>query len=277
MTRDSRPRDPYAGRPGALDVDRAFYHRLAERIDDRTLLSRFVVPIRSGKAWVVDAGDLCRIVSIEGPQVGDFTVWSRHNPREHLWSGRSKQLQRAHVTTYDRLWSCLPYLRPLLTITKETVNYGLDEDGAGCHDLLGTWCDPYVNKLLMDVEGFDYFCHSNLVRAIAPYRLTEFDVHDVLNMFQVTGVANDRYFIKPCPAKKGDFFEFLAETDLLCALSTCPFGDETEMEWGSAGPPIANCRPLAVEVYRPAPGHLNGWTPSRPVNYRGLHGLRPLR
>ena len=146
MTRDSRPRDPYAGRPGALDVDRAFYQRLAERVDDRTLLSRFIVPIRSGKAWVVDAGDLCRIVAIEGPQVGDFTVWSRHNPREHLWAGRSKQLQRAHVTTYDRLWSCLPYLRPLLTITKETVNYGLDEDGAACHDLLGTWCDPYVNK-----------------------------------------------------------------------------------------------------------------------------------
>ena len=72
MTRDSRPRDPYAGRPGALDVDRAFYQRLAERVDDRTLLSRFIVPIRSGKAWVVDAGDLCRIVAIEGPQISRF-------------------------------------------------------------------------------------------------------------------------------------------------------------------------------------------------------------
>lgn len=29
---------------------------------------------------------------------------------------------------------------------------------------------------------------------------------------------------EPCPAKPGDYFEFFAEIDLLCALSTCPGG-----------------------------------------------------
>ena len=67
----------------------------------------------------------------------------------------------------------------MLTITGDTVDYPLDEDGAGCHDLLGTRCDPYVNKLL-NGEDFDYCCHSNLVRAITPYHLDESDVHDVL-------------------------------------------------------------------------------------------------
>lgn len=73
---------------------------------------------------------------------------------------------------------------------------------------MGTRCDPYVNKLLTG-EDFDFHCHSNLVRAVQPWGLTEFDVHDVMNVFQCTGLNdNDQYFMKACPAKKGDYLEF---------------------------------------------------------------------
>jgi uncharacterized protein YcgI (DUF1989 family) len=52
-----------------------------------------------------------------------------------------------------------------------------------------------VNKLLSG-DDFDYQCHSNLVRAVLPYGLTEADVHDVLNVFQVTGLNQDgKYFM----------------------------------------------------------------------------------
>ncbi|HEX4835283.1 MAG TPA: urea carboxylase-associated family protein [bacterium] len=262
--------------PGTpLDVDRKFYGRLGEEVETRTLVERFVIPIRSGRAWTVLAGHLCRIVVVDGPQVADFNVWNRHNPRERFWASRTRQLYGTHVTTFHRLWSCLPYLRPMLTITNDTINYGIDEDGAGCHDLLGTRCDPYVHKLL-NGEEFDYTCHSNLVRAVAPYRLTELDVHDVLNIFMVTGLRRDgRYFAKASPAKKGDFFEFFAEIDLLCALSTCPHGDLSVQMWGpERGDPLTTCRPLAVEVSRPAPELLAGWSPAPSAGYGGLHGLR---
>ena len=201
------PRVIYLAKPGSpIDVDREFYDRLAHETHKRTLVDQFLVPIRSGKAWPVRAGQLCRIVVVEGPQVADFNAWNFHNPRERFWAARTKQLHRAHVTTYDRLWSCLPYLRPMLTITNETVRYGIDEDGGGCHDLLGTRCDPYVTKLL-NSEDFDYSCHSNLTRAVAPYHLTEADVHDVINIFQLTGLTPEhQYFVKPSPAKKGDLF-----------------------------------------------------------------------
>src|SRR4029077_14154142 len=89
---------------------------------------------------------LFRIVAVEGPQVADFNAWNLDNPRERFWASRTKQLHRAHVTTYDRLWSSLPYLRPMLTITNDTIRYGLDDDGAGWYDLLCTRCDPYVHK-----------------------------------------------------------------------------------------------------------------------------------
>src|SRR5581483_5450118 len=168
---------------GPLDVDRAFYGRLARETARRTPVDAFVIPIRSGRAWPVRAGQLCRIVVIEGPQVADFNCWNLHNPRERFWASRTKQLHRAHVTTFDRLWSTLPYLRPMLTITNDTVAYGTDADGGRCHDLLGTRCDPYVNKLLTGQE-FDLHCHSNLTRAVLPWGLGEADVHDVLNVFQ---------------------------------------------------------------------------------------------
>ena len=52
-----------------------------------------------------------------------------------------------------------------------------------------------VNKLLTG-EDFDFHCHSNLTRAILPFGLAESDVHDVLNVFQVTALnKDDKYFM----------------------------------------------------------------------------------
>jgi len=260
----------------SLDVDREFYDRLARETATRTTVDAFTVPIRSGKAWPVRQGQLCRIVAIEGPQVADFNAWNLHNPRERFWAARTRQLQSTHLTNYDRLWSTLPYLRPMLTITNETIQYGVDADGGKCHDLLGSRCDPYVNKILTG-EEFDFHCHSNLTRAILPYRLTEQDVHDVLNIFQVTGIdEGGHYFMKPSPAKQGDYFEFFAEIDLLCAISTCPGGDLSVPLWGpDAGDPLPTCRPLGVEIYQPAPELLADWQPPQPANYQGNHGMIP--
>ena len=153
-------------------------------------------------------------------------------------------------------------LRPIATVTGDSVNYGIDADGAGCHDLLGTRCDPYVHKMLTG-EELDVCCHSNLLRAVAPYRLSECDVHDVLNIFQVTGLTADthQYFVKPCPARTGDYFEFFAEIDLLCAISTCPHGDMSVPTWGTntAGArPM--CRPIAIETHSVRPELLRTWS-----------------
>jgi len=59
--------------------------------------------------------------------------------------------------------------------------------------VLTTW--PPVNKLLTD-DDYDFHCHSNLTRAVTPFGLVESDVHDVLNVFQVTGLTeDDKYFM----------------------------------------------------------------------------------
>ncbi|MBS0221578.1 MAG: DUF1989 domain-containing protein [Proteobacteria bacterium] len=259
----------------ALEIDRAFYRRIAEEAGGRRKIEDFAIPIRTGRAWKVPAGHVFRIVTVEGPQVGDLNIWNLHNPRERFWASRTRQLQAAHVTTFDRLWSTLPYLRPIATIISDSLaGYGVDDYGGRIHDLLGTRCDPYVNRMLTG-EDFDFCCHSNLVRAVAPYGLTELDVHDVLNVFQCTGLnRQDKYFMRASPARKGDHLEFFAEIDLLCALSTCPGGDLSVPLWGpEARDPLDVCRPLGVEVHALDPVLLRGWTPPQIAAYGGGHGL----
>lgn len=115
-------------------------------------------------------------------------------------------------------------MRPLATLLHDSLAwYGVDTHGGRVHDLLGTRCDPYVNAVLAPGASYDFHCHSNLARAVLPWGLAETDVHDVLNVFQVTGLdERGRYFMSPCPAREGDCVEFLAEQDLLMALSAFP-------------------------------------------------------
>lgn len=243
----------------------------------RTLVSSLEVPIRTAKAWKVPAGHVCRLKTPKGPQVGDLNIWNFNDPRERFWASRTRQLHQAHVSVGDRLWSCLPFLRPLCTIVGDTLqDYGTDKWGGRVHDLLGTRCDPYVDALLTNGENqVDFHCHSNLTRAVMEFGLTEFDVHDVLNVFQVTGLdENERYFMETCPADKEDYFEFFAEVDLLCALSACPGGDLSKWGWEDEKEQLECCRPLGVEVYRLDDELLKGWKSPERAPYHGKHGLK---
>jgi len=46
-----------------LSLDRNFYARVAEQAHARKRVNSFIVPIRSGRAWEVRAGQVCRIVA----------------------------------------------------------------------------------------------------------------------------------------------------------------------------------------------------------------------
>ncbi|HEX3709045.1 MAG TPA: DUF1989 domain-containing protein [Pseudolabrys sp.] len=241
-----------------------------------TKISDVIVPPREARAFDVPAGCFFRIVSIEGSQVGDLNLWNAHDLSERFFSGKTRALNATHVGKGDRLWSTLPQLRPMATITGDTLGwYGFDADGGGIHDVIGTRCDPYTHRLL---SGGDYHhcCHSNLTRALADargmdVREAEMHVHDVLNVFMCTGFTRDthKYFMKASPVRPGDFLEFFAEIDLLGALSACPGGDCGATHSSDT----AKCYPLKVEVFRSAAGSLAGWQSPQPSPYPRTHGL----
>lgn len=270
------PQPAYVSGVGSpLAADPALYGPIGSRTEHRELVHSELIPVRSGRAWTAPAGSVVRFSIVEGPQVLDLNLWNRHDPRERFWAARTRQFYGAHVSTGHRLWSNLPFLRPLVTIVADSMKYGRDADGAGCHDLLGTRCDPYVNQLLSGT-AYDFHCHSNLTRAVLPFGLTEFDVHDVINIFQVTGLMPDdeRYFMKASPAVRGDFFEVFCEIDLLMAASTCPGGDLSVPIWGPEAGREPVCNPVQVEVFRVDPSLLGGWRPPEASGYQGMHGAR---
>lgn len=169
----------------------------------------------------------------------------------------------------------------MVTIVKDSLDwYGVDEFGGRCHDLLGTRCDPYVNTMLTG-DQYDYQCHSNLTRAVMEFGLEERDVHDVINLFQVTGLDEEgRYFMEASPAREGDCIEFFAEMEVIMALSTCPGGDLSQWGWGEGGKEGGGegmkecCRPLKVEVFELEDERvLEEWEGPRGNGYRGRHGL----
>jgi uncharacterized protein len=254
-------------------VDMTFYERARTGM---TKVAEVLVPPRDGRTFTVPAGHIFRIVSVGGPQVGDLNLWHQHDLTERFYSGKTRALHASHVTTGHRLWSHLPNLRPMATITHDTLDwYGFDADGGGIHDVIGTRCDPYTNVLLKGVD-YHHCCHSNLTRALAaganiPLAEAEPHVHDVLNVFMCTGFTQrtHQYFMKASPVRPGDFIEFFAEIDLLGGLSACPGGDCST----SHSDDVATCYPLLVEIYRPDAAALVGWKPAARNGYSRSHGV----
>jgi uncharacterized protein YcgI (DUF1989 family) len=252
--------------------DATFYETAREGM---VKIDEVIVPPRDAASFRVPAGHIFRIVSIEGPQVGDLNLFNANDPAERFFSGKTRALAATHVGVGDRLWSNLPYLRPMATIIADTLGwYGYDADGAGVHDVIGTRCDPYTNRML---TGLDYHhcCHSNLTRAFAaatgmPLAEAEPLVHDVLNVFMCTGFTRDthRYFMKASPVRPGDFLEMFAEIDLLGVLSACPGGDCGATHSSDA----VVCHPLKVEIFAPRPEALAGWRPAAVNPYPRTHG-----
>lgn len=242
--------------------------------NERQKISETLVPPRDGRAFEVKAGQLFRITSVEGPQVGDFNLWNAHDLRERFFSGKTRALHGTHVGRGDQLWSALPYLRPMATILEDTLGwYGIDDFGGSVHDVIGTRCDPYTHALLSDGGQYHHCCHSNLTRALADHTGTELHeaephIHDVLNVFMCTGFTREtgQYFMKASPVRPGDYIEFIAEMDVIGALSACPGGDCSTTHSSD----VAACYPLLVEVFDSAAGALH--RPPQATRYDRSHG-----
>ena len=253
------------------DLSRLKTHRKGS-----SLIKRIIIPPRQGICLPVKAGQFFRIISSEGPQVGDLNLWAEDNLNENFYSGKTRALHGSHVSTGDRLWSNFPHLRPMATITADTLDwYGIDKYGGSVHDVIGTRCDPYTNMLLSG-NNYDHCCHSNLTRALAKYKNLEISeaeqyVHDVLNVFMCTGFTRDtgQYFMKASPVRPGDYLEFFAEINLIVGLSACPGGDCSSEHSSSE----AICHPLELEIYKNS--SKNNLERAEPIanSYSGAHGM----
>lgn len=200
----------------------------------------FTIPPRSGKAWTVPAGALFRLSTPEGAQVGDLNVWNQHDPRERFWASRTRQLQGSHVVQGDRLWSCLPFMRPLCGLVEDGceirdsggkgIGKGREENrderggvtrwGGRCNDLLGTRCDPY-----------GMFERAGLQWVVLPDPLSSFSGNYAIGTIMCTrdGFANGSHSIKhanililrlPLPLEPRPFYPSIWADRIRCPRRT---------------------------------------------------------
>lgn len=255
-------------------LEPANLNQLAARRSSATQVASVPIPPRDARCIHVPAGSFFRVNCPEGPQVGDMNIWNADDLTEHFYSGKTRALHGTHLSTGDRMWSSFPNMRPIATITEDTLDwYGFDDFGGSVHDVIGTRCDPYTGRLLNGTD-YHYCCHSNLTRALADFTglsLTQAEphVHDVLNVFMCTGFDRDtgQYFMKASPVRQGDYLEFYAEIDLIVGLSACPGGDCRQQHSSD----VAQCYPLSIDVFAPSSDVAKPPTPEK-SKYDRSHG-----
>jgi uncharacterized protein len=170
------------------------------------------IPKCEARAFEVRRGQSFRVIAVEGKQVGDMTLLSTRDRREtfssHLTAGLNGSMRRAL-----RLYSRPPFANAMLTVT---------EDPVGVHWIHGRCTRAWYRERI----GADNHpnCHDNLVQAVRPFGLSEYDLPlDTFNIFMVGHVDEEnRYRFSPPLANKGDHIAFRAEIDLLVAISACP-------------------------------------------------------
>ena len=201
-------------------------------------ISSVQVPAGQGAACTVQTGQFLRVVDVEGGQIADFNAWTLPDYKEQFWSGRTRILEGAHLSTGNRLWSS-PAMEVMFTITADTVRHTDTPLGGISHDLIWARC----SSQLWQIRGVDNApnCQDNLTRAIEPHGLTVRSVHDAFNIFMKTGInEEDRLFEEPAESVAGDYLELRAEKDCLVAVSSCPGRGNRFPEWKH--------RPLLLQV-----------------------------
>ncbi|MEJ2096954.1 MAG: urea carboxylase-associated family protein, partial [Deltaproteobacteria bacterium] len=87
------------------------------------MTGELIVPPREAGTFRVPAGNFFRINSLDGPQVGDLNLWADGDLSERFYSGKTRALHGTHLSTGDRMWSSFPHLRPMATITHDTLDW----------------------------------------------------------------------------------------------------------------------------------------------------------
>lgn len=189
----------------------------------RVVFDAYVEP-EDGLAFRVEAGQVLRIVCVDGPQVCDFNAFAADDPSEHFWSGRTRTLQGAHLSVGDRLWSTEPKMRPMFTIVADTVPKAPLPHNAASHDLIYARCSASAWALRTGRRDAPN-CNDNLIRALAAIGFPTAYVHDAFNVFMTTGIDDrQKLFFLPPAARRGDYVDLVAEIDAVVALSACPGG-----------------------------------------------------
>jgi len=167
---------------------------------------------RGATAFTIKAGQICRIVDLEGQQVADFICFNLNDYTDKLSIENTQSLNGIlFLTTDHHLYS-----------TKATQLMTITADTCGTHDLIAGSCSEQTNAFRYGVRGTPN-CRSNFERVLRPYGIPLAEVPYSFNVFMNVPVGADgRTAIQEPKSKPGDYCDLRANIDLLIAISNCP-------------------------------------------------------
>ena len=171
-----------------------------------------LVPAGHGRAFRVPKGALLEVV-VEAQQVAAFISIIENDPKEWLSATHTRSASLClNLGVGDRLQT--NWRRDM---------YEVVQDDVGMHDLITSMCDARRYVIDYGVEGHRS-CRSNFVEALAPWKYEEWQIPDVVNIFQNAPIHSDRTFGNEIPTSKpGDKFVLRALIDgIVAAISACP-------------------------------------------------------
>jgi len=176
-------------------------------------VTEVLIPAGEGRAFHVPNGALLEIIDVEGQQVADFISIIENDPKEWLSATHTRSTTlRLNLNIGDRLQT--NWRRDM---------YEVVSDDVGMHDLITSMCDARRYRIDYGVENHRS-CRSNFLEALAPWRYQEWQIPDVINVFQNAPIHADRTFGNEIPlSKPGDKIVLRALIDgIVAAISACP-------------------------------------------------------
>jgi len=179
---------------------------------NRKLIGEHILEPGTGKALPMLRGQIFRIEQLGNGQCMDFNAFNLHDYKEHFHCGRTRTMHGLFPTERAVLWSAPPRDRPMFTLIADSV---------GTNDVNFPRCSAFLYEYFC---GYEYHtnCQDILAESLREYELTPDDVHDSFNFWTNAAVdAEDRLYLKPNPAKRGDYVELIAHIDSLVAVTCC--------------------------------------------------------
>jgi urea carboxylase-associated protein 1 len=179
---------------------------------DAAILSDEVVP--AGQPWArrIGAGQVLRIVDLEGLQAVDFLCYDADDPDDRYSSMNTIKFQgKVYVGKGTVLYS--DRCQPLMTVI---------EDTCGAHDTIAGCCSEPSNVFRYGVRNTPS-CYANFTAALSRFGLGKGHIVSNVNFFMNVPVKEDGSMaIVDGLSKPGDHVELRAERDVLAVISNCP-------------------------------------------------------
>jgi uncharacterized protein YcgI (DUF1989 family) len=167
---------------------------------------------QTGAAFLLNKGDLLKVIDPQGEQVSDMVLFNAADIREKISSGKTMDFENTIlITKGHHLWSNRS--RKMMEIL---------EDTNGRNDFLLAPCSPETFQILYDNPNYHPSCFENLYSNLASFGIQPDDIPTAFNIFMnVQFAANGELSVDPPQSKAGDYVLFEAKFDLIVGLTAC--------------------------------------------------------